>query len=137
MRTDRLTGLLATAALASWTVPLWCIELRSGAHTLTDAVLPLLLGVGVVSVTLRLLLHRYPGDFGIFFPARNYPQGTARSIRWIAALLLVFDLGAAWFVLRSSLSRTTTDLMAVLATVSAMNLADECWIARRRRGSRP
>ncbi|MGC8522626.1 MAG: hypothetical protein ACP5PN_12375, partial [Steroidobacteraceae bacterium] len=67
MRTDRLTGLLATAALASWTVPLWCIELRSGAHTLTDAVLPLLLGVGVVSVTLRLLLHRYPGDFGIFW----------------------------------------------------------------------
>ncbi len=125
--------LLATAALASWPLPFWCVALRIGAAALADTVLPLLLALGALSLTLRLLLHRRRGDFGIFFPDTRDQRGTVGSIRVNAALLLIFNLGAAWFVLHNPLSRTTTIVMLVLTTVSAMNLADESWMARGRR----
>lgn len=133
MRSDKLTDLLATVALASWPAPLWCIGLRAGEAHVGKIVLVMLLGMGAVSMVLRLLRHRHPGDFGLFFPMRTYPQGTMQSIRVISILLLIFDLGAALFVLHTPLSRTTTLILLLLPTVSAMNLADECWIARRRR----
>ena len=125
--------LLATAALASWPIPFWCVGLRIGAAALAHAVLPLLLALGVLSIVLRVLRHRHPLDFAIFFPVTGDQRGTVASIRINAALLLVFNLGAAWFLLHDSFSRTTGMVMLVLITVSAMNLADECWIARRRR----
>ncbi len=124
---------LACAALASWPLPFWCVALRIGAAALADTVLPLLLALGALSLALRLLLHRRPGDFGIFFPDTRDQRGTAGSIRVNAALLLIFNLGAAWFVRHDPLTRTTTIVMLVLSTVSAMNLADESWMARSRR----
>jgi hypothetical protein len=39
----------------------------------------------------------------------------------------------AWFELRTDLAHTTILLALVLSTVSAANLADESWIARRTR----
>lgn len=132
--TDRL---LATAALASWPAPLWCMGLRLGAPALADMVLPTVLGVGAVSLALRLLHRGEAGDFALFFPVRNYQQGTPRSIRVIATLLFAFNLGAAWFLLGTALSRTTSLILILMITVSAMNLADECWIARRRRLATP
>ncbi len=136
-RTRLADRLLATAALASWPLPLWCIGLQIGAAALADTVLVVVLSVGAVSLVLRLLHRREAGDFALFFPVRSYQQGTPRSIRVIATLLFAFNLGAAWFLLGSVLSHTTTLILIVLITVSAMNLADECWIARRRRLAAP
>ncbi len=124
---------LATAALASWTVPLWCFRLRYGTASLTHLVLPILLGLGALSAILHLVLHRHAESFGLFFPAASGQRGSAQSIPLIAVLLLVFNLGAAGFMLHEALSHTTLMMVILLATVSAMNLADECWIARRRR----
>lgn len=130
------TRLLAGAALASWPVPLGCIALRSGAAAAARMALPILLVLGALSAAQRLVLRRDTTDFALFFPVRGAHQGTFQSIRVIGALLLCFDLGAAWFLLRNPLSHVMTVILIVLITVSAMNLADECWIARRRRRRR-
>jgi hypothetical protein len=127
------TRLLATAALASWTVPLWCFRVRYGGADLAHLVLPVLLGLGVLSASLRLLLHRHAENFGIFFPAASEQRGSVQSIRLTAVLLLVFNLGAAGFMLHDALSHTTLVMLILLSTVSTMNLTDECWIARRGR----
>ncbi|MDA8347369.1 MAG: hypothetical protein M0038_00945 [Pseudomonadota bacterium] len=127
---------LAAAALASWTVPLWCFRLRFGTAALRHLALPVLLGLGVLSAILHLVLHRHAERFGIFFPAASEPRGSVQSIRLTAVLLLVFNLGAAGFVLHDALSHTTLVMVILLSTVSAMNLTDECWIARRRRLNR-
>ena len=132
-RHELTAQLLATAALASWTVPLGCFELRYGSAALAHLVLPVLLGLGVLSALLHLLLHRHAENFGIFFPAANDKHGSVHSLRLIAVLLLVFNLGAAGFILHEALSHTTLVMVILLSTVSTMNLADECWIARRRR----
>ncbi|MGC8517399.1 MAG: hypothetical protein ACP5P4_02570 [Steroidobacteraceae bacterium] len=130
--------LLATAALASWTVPLWCLRRRYGDAALTHLVLPVLLGLGVLSALLHLALHRRGEPVGLFFPSANEQRGSAQSIRLIAVLLLVFNLGAAGFMLHEALSRTTLVMVILLSTASTLNLADESWIARRRRfDSRP
>ena len=127
------TGLLAGAALASWPVPLGCIALRVGAASAVRMALPILLVLGALSAAQRLVLRRDTTDFALFFPVRGAHQGTFQSIRVIGALLLCFNLGAAWFLLHNPLAHVTTVILVVLITVSAMNLADECWIAQRRR----
>ena len=124
---------LATAALASWTVPLWCFRLRFGTAALTQLALPVVLGLGVLSAILHLVLHRHAERLGIFFPAASEQRGSVQSIQLTAVLLLVFNLGAAGFMLHDALSHTTLVMVILLLTVSAMNLADECWIAHRRR----
>ena len=124
---------IATAALASWTVPLWCLRLHYGTAALAHLALPVLLSVGGASVLLRLLLHRHAGNFGIFLPGASEQRGSVQSIQLTAVLLLVFNLGAAGFMLHDALSHTTLVMVILLSTVSTMNLADECWIARRRR----
>ena len=132
-RHELTAQLLATAALVSWTVPLACFRWRYGGAALAHLILPVLLGLGVLSAALHLLLHRHAENFGIFFPAANEQRGSVHSIRLTALLLLVFNLGAAGFVLHEALSHTTLVMVILLSTVSTMNLADECWIARRRR----
>ena len=124
---------LATVALASWTVPLWCFRVRFGTAALLHLALPVLLGLGVLSAILHLVLHRHAEHFGIFFPAASEQRGGVQSIQLTAVLLLVFNLGAAGFMLHDALAHTTLVMVILLSTVSTMNLADECWIARRRR----
>lgn len=132
-RAQRTTRMLAILSLASWPLLFWCYGLRVGGTAAADTALPVLIAIGTVSLMLRVLQHRHPGDFAIFFPVRLDQRGTNLSIRVNAVLLAAFNLGASWFLLHTSFSLTTTVLLLVLATVSAMNLTDECWIARRHR----
>lgn len=123
--------LLVILALASWSLPFWCYGLRIGASAAADTALPILFGIGLLSLIMRLTQHRNPVDFAIFFPVRVDQRGTSRSIQINAVLLMAFNLGATWFLLRTAFSHTTMVILLALVTVSAMNLADECWIARR------
>lgn len=133
-----ITRILAIGALASWPLPFWCYGLHIGATAAADTAVPLLIGLGVISLAMRLLLHRHPEDFALFLPVRLDQRGTVMSIRLNATLLMAFNLGASWFLLHTSFSRTTMILLLVLTTVSTMNLSDECWIARRSRlGTQP
>ncbi len=128
-------GPLPLVALASWPVPFYCYALRAGATAAGYAALSILVGVAVLSLILRLTRH--PGaPFGLLLPLSSGQRGTHFSLRLNALLLTAFDLGASWFELRAGLSHTTTMLVLILATVSAANLADESWIARRRRLAR-
>jgi membrane protein YdbS with pleckstrin-like domain len=129
------TQLLAIAALASWTAPPWCLPLRYGTASLAHIALPVWLSVAAACVLLRLVLHRHAGDFGIFLPSMS-ERGSVESIRLTSVLLLAFNLGAAGFMLHDALAHTTLVMVILLSTVSSMNLADECWIARRRRLNR-
>lgn len=125
-------SVLVIVALASWPVPFYCYALHAGARAAGHAALPILLAVGVVSLILRLT-RRAGAQFGLLFPAGGGPRGTPFSIRLNAVLLTAFDLGAAWFELRTDLAHSTVLLVLILSTVSAANLADESWSARRRR----
>ena len=125
-------GMLVLAALASWPLPFYCYALHAGARAAAHAAAPILLGVGAISLFLRL--SRRPGTpFGLLFPTGSGRRGTFFSIRLNAALLTAFNLGVAWFELRTDLAHTTILLALVLSTVSAANLADESWIERRTR----
>ena len=133
-RMDLATRVLASAALASWAAPLWCVRLRLGATALEYLILPALLGFAAVLIVIRLATQRHGSHAGIFFPSTGgVERGALPSIRLIAALLLAFNIGAAGFILRESLSHTTLVVVIALSSISAMNLADECWIAYRRR----
>ncbi len=124
-------GALVLAALASWPVPFYCYALHAGARAAGHAALPILLGMGAISLFLRLS-RRAGAPFGLLFPAGGGQRGTPFSIRLNAALLTAFNLGASWFELHADLSHTTTLLVLILSSVSAANLADEGWIASRR-----
>lgn len=126
------TRVLVLAALVSWPLPFCCYALHAGATAAGDAALPIVLGLGGIGLALRLS-RRPDTPFGLIFPAGSEQRGTPGSMRLNAVLLAAFNLGVSWFELHVGLSHATTLLVLILSTISAANLADESWLAWRRR----
>lgn len=124
---------LLIGALITWLASVCAYGFRVGAMALLVNAGELLAGVGAVSLALRLHFRKAPHNFAIFFPATGEYRGVSQSIRLMAILLIAYNIGALWIVLHSSFSADTIRLMLAAGVISAMNLADECWIARRRR----
>ena len=124
---------LPTGALITWLATVSAYGARVGAMAFLLDAGALLLGVGAVSLALRLYFRKAPQGFAIFFPASGEYRGVPQSIRLMAILLIAYNIGALWVVLHASFSPATTRAMLAAGVISAMNLADECWIARRRR----
>lgn len=124
---------LPIGALVTWLATVCAYGLQVGAMTLFVNAGELLVGVGAVSLALRLHFRKAPHNFAIFFPATGEYRGISQSIRLMATLLIAYNIGALWIVLHSSFPPDTVRLMLAAGVISAMNLADECWIARRRR----
>lgn len=124
---------LPIGALITWLASVSAYGFEVGATTLFVNAGILLVGVGAVSLALRLHFRKAPHSFAIFFPATGEYRGVSQSISLMAILLIAYNIGALWVVLHSSFSPETIRLMLAAGVISAMNLADECWIARRRR----
>lgn len=124
---------LLIGALITWLASVSAYGFRVGAMDLFINAGELLVGVGAVSLALRLHFRKAPHSFAIFFPATGEYRGISQSIRLMAILLIAYNVGALWVVLHSSFSPDTIRVMLAAGVISAMNLADECWIARRRR----
>ncbi len=124
---------LPTGALITWLATVCAYAVRVGAATFLVNAGTLVIGVGALSLALRLHFRKAPESFAIFFPAVGEYRGVAQSIRLMATLLIVYNIGTLWVILHSSLSADVIRVMLAAGVISAMNLADECWIARRRR----
>lgn len=124
---------LPTGALITWLTTVCAYGVRVGASAFFVNAAALLLGVGALSLALRFHFRKAPENFALFFPAVGDYRGVPQSIRLMATLLIVYNIGALWVILHSAFSPDTIRVMLAAGVISGMNLADECWIARRRR----
>lgn len=128
---------LPTGALITWLAAVCAYAVRVGPAAFFVNAGALLIAVGALSLALRFHFRKAPASFAIFFPAIGEYRGFAQSIRLMATLLIVYNIGTLWVVLHSALSPDMIRVMLAAGVISAMNLADECWIARRRRLASP
>lgn len=124
---------LPTGALITWLATVCAYGMQIGPTAFLYDAGAVLVALGVLSLALRLYFRKSPQSFAIFFPATGEYRGAAQSIRLMASLLIAYNIGALWAILHSSFSPGTIQAMLTAGLISAMNLADECWIARRRR----
>ena len=124
---------LPTGALITWLATVCAYGMRIGPTAFLLNAGAVLLALGILSVALRLYFRKSPQSFALFFPAIGEYRGVPQSIRLMASLLIAYNIGALWVILHSSFSPGTIQAMLTAGIISAMNLADECWIARRRR----
>ena len=126
---------LPTGALITWLAAVCTYGARVGAMEFLLDSGALLAGLGALSLALRFYFRKAPESFAIFFPALGEYRGAAQSIHLMATLLIAYNIGALWVILHSSFAPDTIRALLAAGVISAMNLADECWIARRRRPS--
>lgn len=124
---------LPVGALVTWLAAVCAYGVQVGVMALLLDAGALLAGVGALSLALRLYFRKTPESFGIFFPVSGEYRGIPQSIRLMAILLIAYNIGTIWAVLHSSFSPDMLRVMLAAGVISSMNLADECWIARRRR----
>lgn len=127
---------LPVGALITWLATIWAYGQLVGALQLAIGAGAMLAGVGVVCLALRFYFRKTPQSLGIFFPVGGPYRGAPQSIRLTAMLLIAYNIGVLWIVAHASFSLPMIQAMLAAGTISAMNLADECWIARRRRLAR-
>lgn len=133
MKSISNSGFLPTGALITWIASICAYGVRVGAPTFFIDAGVALAAIAAVSLALRFHFRKSPGSFAIFFPAIGEHRGIPQSIRLMAALLIAYNVGALWVVLHDSFSAQTIQAMLGAGVISVMNLADECWIERRRR----
>lgn len=133
MRPHNITGLMANFALATWTLPLWAYGTRYGATALAHLAIPMVLAFGALCLALRFHFRHRLQSFALFMPAVSEPIEPNGFIRMLAVLLTIFNVGAAWFLTRDALALITRYGVLYLSAYSTIHLADQCWLARRRR----